>query len=253
MFCIITGVGLPVDLDLETVTIGYVFKAEFFIPTNVSTYTNFIADPFDVSTQPISVFDRRRRSLEEPKPTELPEKMLIDSRGFDSEQNEKYEQHQVEAEVVDSGTEKPNDFNEIDYDELSVPKDHKYHDDPMSLKVPQNTATSRWTLYKGIAAMAESKGLAGKPCVLRSICESAHTPFDYSNGILGEIMHIAMSPSTSHDEIVDHTDNEYLHAEKLGSEGAPCEYVFNECKASLLEQFSGVYTPIMDTLKRIKI
>lgn len=39
----------------------------------------------------------------------------------------------------------------------------------------------------------DSKGLSGRPCVLRSICESAHTPFDFSNGILGELMHIVMS------------------------------------------------------------
>lgn len=35
--------------------------------------------------------------------------------------------------------------------------------------------------------------MAGRPCVLRSICESAHTSFDYSNGILGELMHVVMS------------------------------------------------------------
>lgn len=149
------GVGLPVDLNLETVTIGYVFKAEFYIPWNTSTYFNILADPFDISTQPISVFNRRRREFEEPKPTEKPENMSNDYHGFDSEQNEKYEKHQVEAEIVDSGTERANVPNEIDYDELVVPKDHKYRDDPMSLKMPQNTGTSRWTYYKGLETIAE--------------------------------------------------------------------------------------------------
>lgn len=66
-------------------------------------------------------------------------------------------------------------------------------------------------------------------------------------------MRIFLRPSTSHDEIIDHADNEYYQAEQLGREGAPCERVFNECKASILEQFSGVYVPMMDALKRIKI
>lgn len=56
-------------------------------------------------------------------------------------------------------------------------------------------------------------------------------------------------PSTSKDEISDHSDFEYYHAENLGKEGAPCDRVFNECKASMLEQFSGIYTPMVDLLK----
>lgn len=159
---LVMGVGLPVDLNLETVTMGYVFKAEFHIPYNASTYFNILADPFDISTEPISSF-YRRRSLEEPKPTESPEIMRTDFSGFDSEQNEKYEKHQVDVEVVESGTEtendhaseKTSDFDASDYDELTVPKDNNYRDDPMSLKVPQNTATSRWTFYKGLASIAE--------------------------------------------------------------------------------------------------
>lgn len=146
---------MPVDLNLETVTIGYVLKAIFFLPYNASQYFNALADPFDITTQPISSFNRRRRFLEVPKPTELPENIRHDDYGFDSEQNEKYEKHQIEAEIVDSGTEKTNNFNGNDYDELVVPKDHKYNDDPMSLNVPQNPATSRWTYYKGLATIAE--------------------------------------------------------------------------------------------------
>lgn len=67
------------------------------------------------------------------------------------------------------------------------------------------------------------------------------------------IEQIYCRPSTSHDEITDHTDNEYYQAEKLGKDGAPCEHIFSECKASILDQFSGIYIPHMDGLKRIKI
>lgn len=51
------------------------------------------------------------------------------------------------------------------------------------------------------------------------------------------------------DELSDHTDNEYLRAEELGKHGAPCDKIFKECSMSVLEQFSGIYTPMMDIIK----
>lgn len=60
----------------------------------------------------------------------------------------------------------------------------------------------------------------------------------------------SLRPSTTHDDISDHSDYEYYRAEKLGKEGAPCEHVFKECESSILDQFTGVYTPMMDLLNR---
>lgn len=53
---------------------------------------------------------------------------------------------------------------------------------------------------------------------------------------------IVLRPSLTTDQITNHEDNEYLHAEKLGKDGAPCDRVFNECKMSILDQFTGIYT-----------
>lgn len=53
-------------------------------------------------------------------------------------------------------------------------------------------------------------------------------------------------PSASNDEISEHSDYEYLRAEMLGKDGAPCEQVFKECKVSILQQFGGIYTPMID-------
>lgn len=163
---IITGIGLPVELNLETVTIGYVFKAQFYLPDNSSEYVNFIADPFDVSTHPISSFLRKRSSPdEEPTPTEKPKN--ID--GIDSEQNERFEKHKVDAEVVESGSVNESTDSIDDGDGLWVPENHIYNDDPLASKVPQNTGTSRWTLYKGMAIIAERFDL--KFIQLNKMCE----------------------------------------------------------------------------------
>lgn len=133
-------------------TIGYVFKAEFYLPENASNYLNIFADPFDITTRPLT--GRRRRSIE--APTELPANAVDEYHGYDSERNEKYERHQVDAEIVESGTE-PTDANDEMSDEELWFKDDSYDKshDPMALKQPQNLATSRWTVYKGIAALAE--------------------------------------------------------------------------------------------------
>lgn len=149
-------------MELESVTIGYVFKAEFFLPENASNYLNFFADPFDLTTRPITGRKRRRRSIEEiDAPTEVPMTNSVDEyHGYDNEQNEKYERHQVEAEIVESGTE-PSDDDVDDNNQMSDEElwfqDDQYDksNDPMALKQPQNLATSRWTVYKGMAALAD--------------------------------------------------------------------------------------------------
>lgn len=56
-------------------------------------------------------------------------------------------------------------------------------------------------------------------------------------------------PSSSKDSINEHADNEYLRAENLGKQGEPCDKIFKECDRSILEQFSGIYTPMMDMMQ----
>lgn len=63
MYKIIAGVGIPVDLELEAVTMGFVFKAGFVLPNNVSQLEHNIADPFDLNTQPIA--PPQKRSVED--------------------------------------------------------------------------------------------------------------------------------------------------------------------------------------------
>lgn len=146
-------------------TIGYVFKCEYFLPENASNYLNYLADPFDLTTRPISgFFDRKKRMVEEPKPTEWPPKIdEVDSAtGFDAELNQKYEKYEVQPEVIETQTDEPEpDYNSEDENELSDAdywnrEDHSaWLRDPLRPKSPQNLATSRWTVYKGLATLAE--------------------------------------------------------------------------------------------------
>lgn len=149
------------DLNLESVTIGYVFKAEFWLPENASDYLSFLNSPFDVTTfTPLSPGSRRKRELELANSIGS-DHQTIDSNatehgGFDTEQNEHFEKHDGHIEV-ESG--KIVDPQQEKWDaEKAWFKDDDDFDrtkSPVFLKKPQNYATSRWTIYKGFAALAE--------------------------------------------------------------------------------------------------
>ncbi|KAG4071209.1 hypothetical protein HA402_008944 [Bradysia odoriphaga] len=234
---LICGIGIPVDLEYESVTIGYVLKSEYLLPDNTSMVLHFLQDPFDPVVRPIQ---RRRRSA---APA-----LAIGSQN-DSDHYEKYD---VEAVQIGTGlTTKDeeaehysNEWNEVADDEEFAPEDYR-------ITKQNDFQTFRWTLYKGLEAMAERKGLAGRACMLRTICESAHAPFSFSSGIVAEMMHILLTPSSSKDTVNDHSLNEYYHAEEMGKSGAPCDHVFSECTISLVDKFSGIYTTMDNIIKMV--
>lgn len=51
-------------------------------------------------------------------------------------------------------------------------------------------------------------------------------------------------PTTTNEKISEHSDNDYLKAEKHGKEGAKCDEIYRECDDSLLQMFSGVDNPL---------
>lgn len=120
----IAGVGLPVEgLELEAVTMGFVFKSGFVLPMNASDFWAVFSEPFSPTSHPITVFER---SIDEND----------ESNGFDHEQREKYERHHVKAEIVESGTEQNvNSFDESDQSDT--------------------LSSTRWLVYKGLAEIAE--------------------------------------------------------------------------------------------------
>lgn len=157
----ITGIGIPVDLEIESVTVGWVQKSEFFLPENASNYLNFLYDPFDLTTRPISGFYVRKKRdepmplLEEPKPTENPVKLDVASNGYDSVENEKYEKYQVEAEVVESGTEEATNTDEISEAEYWNQEDRAEWLNAVRPNKQKNLAFARWGIYKSIAFLAQ--------------------------------------------------------------------------------------------------
>ncbi|KAH8301189.1 hypothetical protein KR018_007116 [Drosophila ironensis] len=105
----------------------------------------------------------------------------------------------------------------------------------------QALGSYRWSVYEAFTALAIRMKLNGRSCVLKSICESAAAPFDHRNGLLGEMLHLLLTPSSSVDPLAEHSDNDYLQAEHFGAAGSDCDQVYSMCSKSLLEHFSDVH------------
>ncbi|XP_026465101.1 uncharacterized protein LOC113367735 [Ctenocephalides felis] len=111
----------------------------------------------------------------------------------------------------------------------------------------ENMSLTRWHVYRSIEMLVNSYGLQGKECMLRAICENAENPFTHENGLLGELMHIILTPSTTNEAVNQHSDNEYISAEKIGREAQRdfeygqerCSRVFHDCAMPLLQIFSN--------------
>lgn len=166
-------------MDFESVTIGYVFKAEYFLPENASNILDILSDPFNPTTRPISdaIRKRRRRSdLESPRQSPL--KMTA---GYDADAQLKFEKYDVEAVEIESGANKimKDDVDDDEYqgyddglegdlhddhveedeenvmDDILTDDDNQYTLNDIRKKQPGNLATARFTLYRGIEKMAE--------------------------------------------------------------------------------------------------
>lgn len=109
---------------------------------------------------------------------------------------QKYERYV--GEVNEAGNEKLIDSSEYyDDDEAfddEFPEDEKIstsHNFPKADEEElMDTSATRWLMYDGLGKLLNSKGLEGRPCVLRAICEAAETPFTHYSGLFGEIFHI---------------------------------------------------------------
>lgn len=186
---LIIGIGIPVQLKIESVTIGWVNKVEFFLPENASNFLNFFNDPFDLTTRPIYGWYVRRSIdgdgnepmplLEEPKPTEAPEKFPIDDVVDAVDPHERYERHQSAVEIVERSMDDNkinHDGNDDDEDDDDEDEEDNYEldmkgmsqaeywnqedeapwfDDHFKPKRPKDLSKFRWGVYKTMAVFAE--------------------------------------------------------------------------------------------------
>lgn len=100
-------------------------------------------------------------------------------------------------------------------------------------------ALYRWIIYRGIEMVIENMGLPGRSCLLRLICEHAALPMDHESGLLGEVLDIVLTPSSSVDQLGHATDREYHTSEHFGRRGGDCRAAYaSRCQKSPMELIS---------------
>ncbi|XP_063909513.1 uncharacterized protein LOC135127112 [Zophobas morio] len=105
--------------------------------------------------------------------------------------------------------------------------------------VRKKRSSTRWVTYKLIENFLQRSGYGdGKACLLRSICEVAAQPFERKTGILAEIIHAVLTPSSTREPLDNHSNCEYHAAEKFGREVDNCAVLFPECPLNFFQQFT---------------
>lgn len=194
----IGGIGIPVeDLTFESVTSGYVLKAEYFLPERAEQWHPTYLKPQLVN----------RRSFE----------------NNDYHNNTVTHAHKAsERRAALSGDQQRTSFH-------------------TNWQSKQQTAVAyRWLIYRAMEILMNRAGLAGRECMLRSICEHAAVPLHYDSGILGEILHIILTPSRSRDEFGHPNDKDYGRAERIGRNDGDCAASYASCTYAPIEQITTI-------------
>ncbi|XP_059611412.1 uncharacterized protein LOC132258227 [Phlebotomus argentipes] len=229
----IFGIGIPLDLESVAVTTGYVLKAQYFLPTT----------PEHLRISPVWETKKTRRDAPSNHSHILPD-LLEGHREVYNADSVLIDGNSIAVDEED--WEWMRDDEEDDKEEEEKDVDEAFPtDDDFTID------HTRWHVYRGLEAIANERGFGGRACVLRVICETAEVPFNRKSGILAELIHILLTPSTSSDPISQHSDNEYFRAEQLGRSGVSCAREFRECSASLLDVVSAIHNPLVDDIVKI--
>ncbi|XP_047996052.1 uncharacterized protein LOC125233925 isoform X1 [Leguminivora glycinivorella] len=92
----------------------------------------------------------------------------------------------------------------------------------------------RVLFYRSVAEVMDSKGLNGRECVLRAICEAAQFPVE-EEGFVGELLHVLLTPDYGKspfeeiDEELKETMAPYVDAAVAGRQMFSCAYIYSGC------------------------
>ncbi|PNF33892.1 hypothetical protein B7P43_G06740 [Cryptotermes secundus] len=106
-------------------------------------------------------------------------------------------------------------------------------------------------IYLPIETFLEDHGFDGRMCLLRSICEAAHSPFHHEDlNLLEEIVHAILTPSqevspaeadcSDNTQVMDYLplEKQYFAAECVGKSGGDCDAAYPACPESPLDYIS---------------
>ncbi|KAH8254249.1 hypothetical protein KR032_009086 [Drosophila birchii] len=211
---IFAAIAVPLELPHRNVFVSYNFEANYNLPTNWEKWTIFQNGP--IESEEVVVDD-----TETDAEAESSRKLSADCQNCTSEENEPGEESQDEVEATELPT-----------------KERK-----------ARSLLTRTNIYRIFIDKLKRSGFQGESCLLRLICESNAAQLDEFNGVLGSLMHVLFSPSTSESEDLP---LRYYQAEHDGYNDH-CHYYEPGCGESLLELISEPFEEIFKHIERNKI
>ncbi|RLU21509.1 hypothetical protein DMN91_005882 [Ooceraea biroi] len=92
--------------------------------------------------------------------------------------------------------------------------------EPWLVRKRRRRNIDRTAIYRVLEGKFESSGYPGRECLLRAICETSEYPIRH-NGMIGDIVHVIFTPSTSRCEGLP---QDVAEAELAGRDGSCSEY-----------------------------
>ncbi|EZA61852.1 hypothetical protein X777_04663, partial [Ooceraea biroi] len=94
----------------------------------------------------------------------------------------------------------------------------------------------RMTVYSLLEEEFERRGIDGRECMKKSICEAAMAPLE-DEGLVGELLHLLLTPQQESDSSLN---SEYLEAFEFGREHHDCSQIYRLCPSGqgILDQIS---------------
>ncbi|KAG5669345.1 hypothetical protein PVAND_017233 [Polypedilum vanderplanki] len=249
---LISGIGVPLQLEHESITYGWTMKAQYFLPEVINQLKwQFWPDIFENYTKEF-LFDqvwhrfpngRRKREI------------VIDPKT--GQQYEKYDGivEEISNEPLKNVNEDEDDFDdEFEEDKIEKKMLEEYQKRPQtegwSEEKHPDLSSSRWSIYEAFVKALENNKFNGRVCLLRAICEASRTEF-HQDYLMGELFHVFFTPSTTaaSEPVTKPSDYDYIKAEMMGKEDENgdkkiCEQAFKDCKESIMD----VFTQIFDTV-----
>ncbi|KAK6631286.1 hypothetical protein RUM44_005812 [Polyplax serrata] len=104
---------------------------------------------------------------------------------------------------------------------------------PYYTEIRKSRSITRKHVYSYIEEQMRSQGLLGRACLLRTICETQASPIFDHNGIVGDLIHILFTPSSTRSEDIS---LEYQNAEEAGLTGDnDCANLYTECPINIYD------------------
>ncbi|XP_034478763.1 uncharacterized protein LOC117785003 [Drosophila innubila] len=209
---VFAALAVPLELPHRNVFVSYNFEANYNSPYNWSKPTLFQNGPIESEEVELS-----RKNNHAAKSTR--------------KQQEEMKEQSEEQEQNDSGEEEQETMT------TSMPNDR--------FKRERRELLSRSNIYHILMDKFQRSGFAGESCLLRLICEINAAELGEGNGVLGSLMHVIFSPSTSEPEQLP---LRFYQAEHDGWQDH-CHYYEHNCDKSLLQLISE---PFEEIFRRIE-